>query len=1283
MSKKISFKNMFGMDVEKTIYIPDESETIINNILDTYNQIYNYFNINDQDKTTSVLDYISNIMYSDETKLYLGGELNYSKISGDSKAIEGVLEGKDIEENLILIQSLIFNLLFFSVFEYDANKNEVENDELNDEDSIIEYFDEDDDLKGYKFKEDNYFFKLLDIFIGKSWKDQGAVYNKEKNINTTILLTTGYYKDKKDKFHVLFPDRSDIITFIHDCIFNSYRNNNGIIIVNNEFSIDIINDMSFCLRKAIVETLKSIISEKRQNQLERDQLETEIAKTKVAVRSASKDLLRYENVLNYSIELFKSYVERLAEVESTNEKKILEDEHINKALNKIVGIDSSNNFKTNTDIDIFNGSAFISYLSKKIALTAPVELEIDGGKKKNIKNIVDDKEYSLPDYQIDYINDSGENRVFEKEISKFFNGLAKRISDTNLDQSLYFYETVIYGDGYDKSESNLPSNQNSISYYRRKINELCNISGSIISKFILLSLFNLQKTSGYKYNSFSVLQCSSYKLVKKYTTADYGYNQVIVIDNDYYHDYSEAYTALGKIVLKYLKDLIKVAGKKAENKTLIEEVKRARSDFTNYVKSRISDHYFTEKDYFYIKDGNNLRIPSNSFVDIEFRVPNYINDTVEATWIPVTSMRTENIGENNKIVLNENSGYREMHAGTYFDSFELTDNGGVKEIELVLKSVNDINLERIIFNSLSLDSKLISNNNNENISTYVDEMVKNTEYNFRIRFGYRDVAAQDASNNNTAITTSNNSDSDFINRTKPTSDGNVKPVLIYPWTYFKIEGLESNIKDGEDTYTIKGISSGSYALSRMTLCGVPVNFSKDNTDEDSRGTPKNVLGKLIKWITLASTDSSENKKRDISTARICFLGDDEGTIITDFDNVAEEFNSNSYSYELKGGGKLRGGNIETIEDTFYNASNSQLLNAKNFNITNDTKSFSIKEILDGLVDWLPSRVYYIAKHESTNQTVALHVPYKVIYIMDDFFENYPFKTEKITYQIIEADAHIYKNGANFAGDKNDKNYYHKIYFIRMYYEGPGISTTQDGSVPNEYLRIYNYRSLQEQVIESVDISSSNDSEFGNTVSSVMLLGSGTPVVFAYKKEENEQLDGVIYSNLMSVKSSEMMDIKTASESTEQSNRFFDYKQKNDINPKLVFNNSTYVLSDEKGADNFSTISNIYIEEATNFFTAQQNKLYEGELTILGDPFYYFDSSLEAGKYEIYLQMNRVKNMMSYERTDSKYSGIYFITGIKHNMDQTGKYTTILTIKKRVFGSDDGVNADKNKTATQS
>lgn len=1334
MSKKVILNNMFGTEGKQYIYVPNESEDIIKTISSTYDLIYKYFsetlNVDELEKS---FDNLTN-GFGTFTESVSGKSLldDFNAISNDYNLIASAIKNGDYNYSEI-IGSIPFNIAYYSIFKYSDDGNKVNYHLEEVDDNIYETaYDTEVGKNVWRFKPNNNFFNLMDAFIGESWRDSGAsldpnawLFNEQKDLDIVSLLTKGYYKLKGEYYYV-FENEEEIKYYIYSCIcsYATYVNvGESAFLIENKFRINYPYPMCYGLQEKIKEAIKEKITKQTAESLSLNDFSYKFGTTDVKVRSSSDDVNKYKNIFEYATGLAKSYIKALRKSDSkVTTNSLYKDPYIYKLFNKIVGItnDSSGfKFNKNTKTKIFDsenyGAGIIAFLSSKMRkyssdyLAVAKDVKMNSVSEINLKKSSQKEDANINGYIIgSFIKPEDRAKVTKHEdvniinktsdCTSYFNSISSLLNNNDdLNKSFYFYETVIYGngkDGLDSRTNDIPRNAqiefgeqtNEIEYYKEKIDEFCKMSGTIISKFVFVSLFDVKKidSSDYKPDNKYILQCSNFKYSMKYSTT----NQIMLIDGEYFYEYDKAYESLGKKVLSYLNEIIKISGSLGEDENRNTETDKIAESFNSYIKSRISDNYFTEKDYFYINDNGIKRVPSNSFVDIEFRIPVYSEDDTEidVDWIPVTSVRThlntesdEHGGKfknpiriNNDIVFNEGKGYREIHAGTYFDSLELTDNGGIKEISLNLKSANDMNLEKIIFNSLSLDNKLKAKAaSSDNIASYLDKMLKDTESNFRVRFGYRDVATNDPSNNETTITDSNNSDEGFLNRTRTytkTVNGKdaayVKPVMIYPWTYFKITGLDSHIKDGDDTYNIKGVSSGSYILDNMSLCGISTNFSRESSDEDFRGTPKNVVGKLAKWITLASTDDSKNKDRDITTARICFLGDEQDTIITDFNNLDDKFESD-YKYVLKGGGSLSGGNIETIEDKFFNASTNQVLNAKNFNITNDVKMPSIKEIMDNLMKWLPDRVYYIAK--VNNRVTALYIPYDTIYEMGDFFGNNPYKTEKMSYQIIEADAHIYKKGED-KGDSSKDGYFHKVYFIRMYFEGPGLSASKDGTIPNEYIRIYNYRSLQEQVIENVEISSTNDSEFGNTVSSVMLLGSGTPVVFTYDKE-----NGVTSNELTSVSNGDTISRNDVIGGKDEGmySSWFTSKSKAEINPKLVYNNSQYILSDVKGYENFDAISSMYEIEASRFFTDQQNKQYEGEITILGDPFYYFDSEVQAGKYEIYLQMNRVKSLKTYEIEESRYSGVYFIKGIKHNIDSTGKYTTTLSVVKRIFGNDDG------------
>lgn len=198
------------------------------------------------------------------------------------------------------------------------------------------------------------------------------------------------------------------------------------------------------------------------------------------------------------------------------------------------------------------------------------------------------------------------------------------------------------------------------------------------------------------------------------------------------------------------------------------------------------------------------------------------------------------------------------------------------------------------------------------------------------------------------------------------------------------------------------------------------------------------------------------------------------------------------------------------------------------------------------------------------------------------------------------------------------------------------------------------------------------------ISSVTLLGVGTPIVFTYNRESGK-LSTTMYSQVNGDEFKQ--ETLTSNTSGARINdlgsyeSYFTGKPDENIKPYFALNNSKYMVLEDLGVDELATSASHKQEAASRFFTSQQNKEFTGEITIMGDPFYYFDSTVEAGKYEIYLQMNRVADRTSYRLRESKYTGIYYITGIKHSIDEAGKYTTTLSVVKRIFGTLDESKSD--------
>ena len=1237
------------------------SNEVITDLTQALSNIINYFKRDDVtvEQMKSAESFLSKYMASSGNNDYtLGAAVLQSYNFMNQDYVKDILDNHG-DYNSTEISRILYDKIFYSLFKYNADaapgdrKEAYKTHELLD-DSIFSWESDAEIGDYYRFKPNNSFFNYLSEMLGDSWQSSetkfiksGWFSRKTETINLVTLLTTGYYEYDGEKYPI-FKTEEDIKKFILVEIYYKYNT------INPEssyrFEIVFTDSLQNALKKSVLQEIRDLISIAESKKSNENYVDTryDFSDFSVTVDDASDYVDFYYNLYKKGVELLKLYIEKYKETKGsgTTASSLKKDEYVVKLLNTLVGYSGSKFSAQNTaqcfDYDN-NGLGALNEMAKAAKISNDIFWDIKSDSVKFNTN----KKFNMSYY----IQTKKGSSAKIASLSKFLN------SNTEYFIPLCFYEKIVFQNYEVQTRQTLKE-------YEIDINNFCRISGSIISKFIFLSIFNIEKKPSIGAGD-DFLSFGNFTAVKKFDFKD----NVIQIDGVPYSEYIDAYKngsgsnqGLGPKLIDDLVELLQETVSAAEKEETAKTAVENQSSFDEYIKSRFADYYFTEQNYFYITDSSgNKVLPFNSFVDIEFRVPVYESEeaTNKIEWIPVTSFRTEKSYENNDFVLNLNQykrNMREMHAGTYFDSFELNDKGNdTKEITLTLKSVNDMNLENIIYNSLAVDNAQVYTKGNLSNVSNIQKMLYDTEANFRIRFGYRDVSANDNSNQETAITSSDNTSENFINRTKTSSDGKtVKPVLIYPWTYFKITALSSNITNGEDTYTITAVSSGSYILNNMSFSGLSsgTNFTT-NGSSDFYGSPRNVLGKIIKWITYASSDND-----DIKTARICFLGDEDGKIVTDFDGT--NF-SGVYNYTIDGGSTLKGGNIQSVEKTFFDSTNSNLLHAKSFNLVNGSKTLSIKEILNNLTSWLPSRIYYIAK-DTQQRTVAINLPYDSVYEMKDFFSTVPFKTEAMTYQIIEAD-NVKINGGTS----------HKVYFIRMYYTGPGLSTDSNGKASaNEYLRIYNYRSVQNQVIENIDISSSNDAELGNTISSVTLLGANCrPIMFTFDDDAGTM--GINFTNTENGKNGVTSELTKDDSGITKAGKFstwFDDLKADSIKPKLILNTSKYKSVDDEISkeDNFATYLANAENEAALFFSDQQNKQYEGEITILGDPFYYFDSSLEAGKYEIYLQMNRVANRKNYEVTPSRYSGIYFIKGIKHSIDSSGKYTTTLSVAKRVFGS---------------
>lgn len=1336
--KDINFTNMFtlGDETYSTIKVPDESAYVEELMKNIYNLIIKYFKDESKDVKIlkSILEAANYIFKPDFNRRFVGSELANSYKAINYSQIENFFDNIDVnyydtfgELNSVLKQ-LLSNIFRFAAFKFNSESITPDESRLSNDIYKMGYIGGDESKPYYYFKANNNIFDLLDKITNNDWSiwkltcDPKGLRNKETTgYGLKQILLDGYYINSRDnEKYYLFEKEEEIAEFLLSLSGNEISIGLDSRRVYSWFTLDLTEGLiSMWIEKILNGVLNKLVENRETGKYTYFYKNFGDSSSTINIKIPGDEhnqilLNKYYEIYKYAVKLFSLYLKKM----ENKTGEVRDDKNVKTLLEKITGSENTKNFISNdksmksglysndglvkmiSDICVTNDK--LSFISRAYDKTAKgsgtnVNFKTLGSSQKQI-----DSKYSIR------LSDFDESDFGTEYDSSYIENFFNSESLIGLKSPIQFYElNTTY------KEEQIDENTD-IDELQRRITEISYIGGNIISKIAFFGYYKLYEYMNEKFDIKSKIDkdtvdnLSVYSIVfsepSVYTNQKFEQDATVFINDSSYKTYEKAYGEIGRLVFNYLSIMCDNQNRQSQTKKTQEAELKNAAAFDSYVKSRFANNnYFTESSFFYLQDGNNRqKVPTNSFVDIEFKVPSLIKneetgkEEYQFEWLPVTSIRNYADRENLKLVIN--TGVRELNAGSYFDSLELKDEAGVKKITLTLKSVNDINLENIIFSSLSTEqSNIVIDSKTKDLLSYINDLLKDGESNFRVRFGYRDRASSIDGESST-ISTMNPSNKDFIERTKvfTTKSGEkfVKPVQTYPWTYFKITGINSSIKSGQDSYTIEGVSSGSYVFNNLSLCGTQLNFSGPSKDNESDnisiyyGKPRNVIGKLAKWIAQASCYNMSDPN-DLSSARIVFLGDKPGTIISGYD-FNEEKILTEYRYDLKDGENFEGGNLETVENAFFDS--NQLIDARNFSIENNYSSISLSEIIARLSEWLPDRIYYIARTDD-GKTAAIYLTYKAIYGIGNFFSRYPFKSEKITYQIIEADARIYKkadksivttnyiNGhrvtkVNNSNSNNNSNNspYHKVYFIRMYYKGPGLSASAEESSArnNNYLRVYNYRSVQNQVIDNIELSE-NNAELGNLFSSVTLLGTGKPVIFTFNRN-----DATMSETTYDQQNQNTYDIEKETRST------LEYGAEGNIKPFFSINNSKYVqLEDFDENNNEISIFSNKEQNASEFFTSQQNKEYTGEITILGDPFYYFDSSVEAGKYEIYLQMNRVSNRKTYAMEKSKYTGIYFLTGIKHNIDSSGKYTTTLSVAKRIFGVNENKKDEEDDSSDSS
>jgi hypothetical protein len=542
-------------------------------------------------------------------------------------------------------------------------------------------------------------------------------------------------------------------------------------------------------------------------------------------------------------------------------------------------------------------------------------------------------------------------------------------------------------------------------------------------------------------------------------------------------------------------------------------------------------------------------------------------------------------------------------------SFE--DTGGKKQINLSLRTADDINLEKIILNSLmkpvEIFNDYIKNSNLEEEDP--ENIVKTSNYriaNFRIRFGYSDTPLQD----DTAINEKEIASPGFSRRTE-----NTKPVIKSPWLYFLINKLETDFVSLETSFEIGGLNVGSYMLDEFRI------YNKIPYDSLTQVTARKAIGILSKILF------------ESSNGTICVLGEEKDSIVFDYDN------SSSGELSLK---KIKTkGSDNSLGVSYFDFDPFYVEVLQEGKIKGvETKTFEIKEekdedgnkniptarkLLDSLSDFLPTKLYGVPKLDGGNK-----IAFEVMKSKESIIKDYA-KELKISYDLIECEAEILDKFGNI-----DKKYgsNKRRTFIRFYYKGP-ISRDIPSS---EKIRFYKYRGIKDSIVKSFRVE--NPMNFQKIYGVIGSFESYESALFYTSK-----ISSKILSSGGFIGNKKKLNIKDYSGSI--------FIPKDDIKHEDV------PLVDPKVGTN--SISLNKISEISNSLSRY---VYEGELEIVGDPYFIFDDDLEPWRNMIYLKVNRYENIKNEKLADNDYySGLYMIKKINHEISSDGDFITRLNIVK--------------------
>jgi len=617
-------------------------------------------------------------------------------------------------------------------------------------------------------------------------------------------------------------------------------------------------------------------------------------------------------------------------------------------------------------------------------------------------------------------------------------------------------------------------------------------------------------------------------------------------------------------------------------------------------------------------------IPTTPYVEIQFRTN--VSNTEE---VDLNSEKPSGTNEWTTVSFREaNTSYippidQKVESSLKFDNFfenlTLEDSGGVVKCKM---SLFDKDLERL--ENIIIKSVIATKGGNEVSQRKIDEVPAkailefmpnpSSNINFRLRFGY-----SDRTNNNRVFTPTSMSEKSWKERTKISKKDSI--YIKSPWMYFMMMGLTFNLTPKGVTANVDGMSMSNTYLDKTKIIK---RFAL------MRGNPQTLLKNIGEQIFLATAGrvqivrgESPGRTTEIKAKPIIPNGATNNFSNIDYGDPSDlpiqwavepkegedtypEGLDEEQKRELKKRAEVFSIDISLGGEPRMERDDEGKMTGKIIN-----EYMSLKDLLRDFVSKVPP----ILRNKNTNKYTTDAEKIKQIIENKDNTED-PTIFEQIPYTYSINEQTVENNNSLNALTET-------VVVVRCFYRR--LDKTKQ-----EYVRSYDYRQSPKSIITSFNVK--NKFDFIQLNQSIIVKGKELDVMLSTPSTETDENTGSVPANVT------------------------DY-----FHQQLNSNDFTLVnkIVENTGENNSNSI-------AAQVVKNMNEGIFFGNIEIIGDPFFLFDSILQP--YQYYIKLNVYRNYNEYNKSNDKIlkksylSGYYLVKKITHTLNKSG-FKTLLAIEK--------------------